>query len=378
LIDRKLLRKLDWSLLLIVALLTIFGLVIVYAATQSGINYNPDDPLALAKRQGLSALLGWLVMMVVIGLDYRILAKYARVIYTLNLLSLGFVLFLGRVAGGSQRWFRMGFVTFQPSELAKIALIITLARYLSEKEEAWDSPRALLGPFLHVSLPMILVLAQPDLGTALIFIGILFGMLFIAGVPGKHLAGIVALGGLAVGVLLLLASQGYYPLLKEYQIRRLVAFVNPYADRMGSGWNVIQSMIAIGSGGLLGKGLLAGSQVQLNFLPAHHTDFIFSVVGEELGFVGATALLGLFFLLLMRGMKVIHRAKDDFGRLVAAGILSMFFFHIAINVAMTIGLAPVTGIPLPFISYGGSSLLTNMMGIGLLLNIHMRRQKILF
>ncbi len=377
--DRKLLRKLDFALLALVGVLLIFGLVMVYSATQSGVHHDPQDPLASLKRQLRWCLVGLCAMGLLLGLDYRVLEKYARLLYGATVIGLALVWVLGLRAGGSQRWLRLGGFSFQPSEFAKIVVIISLARYLSEREEPdWESLRELVGPFAYVGLPTILVLLQPDLGSALVFVGILFGMLAIAGAKLRHLAGIVAAGLLGTVFLVLLAGQGYYPLLKEYQIKRLMVFINPYSDKMGAGWNVIQSMIAVGSGGFFGKGLLAGSQVQLNFLPAHHTDFIFSVVGEELGFIGAFTLLVLYYLLLRRGVKIIAAAKDEFGRLIAAGVVSMLLFHIAINVGMTLGLAPVTGIPLPFISYGGSSLITNLIGIGLLLNVYMRRQKINF
>lgn len=377
--DRKLLRKLDFALLALVGILLIFGLVMVCSATQSGVHHDPRDPLASLKRQVRWCLMGLGAMGLLLSLDYRALEKYSRLLYVATVIGLALVWVLGLRAGGSQRWLRLGGFSFQPSEFAKIVVIVSLARYLSEREEPeWGSLRELVGPFVYVGLPTLLVLLQPDLGSALVFVGILFGMLAIAGANLRHLAGILATGLLGAVFLVLLAGRGYYPLLKEYQIKRLMVFINPYSDKMGAGWNVIQSMIAVGSGGFFGKGLLAGSQVQLNFLPAHHTDFIFSVVGEELGFIGAFTLLVVYYLLLRRGVRIIAEAKDEFGRLIAAGVVSMLFFHIAINVGMTIGLAPVTGIPLPFISYGGSSLITNMLGIGLLLNVHMRRQKINF
>ena len=235
-----------------------------------------------------------------------------------------------------------------------------------------------MGPLLHVGLPMGLIALQPDLGTALIFLFILFGMLFVAGTPGKHLT-VLALTGLGLFLAAAYVSiQGWIPVFKEYQLRRLFIFLNPYSDRTGDGWNVIQSMIAIGSGGFFGKGLFSGSQTQLSFLPARHTDFIFSVIGEELGFLGAVFLLGLYFLFLLRGVRLIGYAKDSFGALIITGVVAMIFGHVLINVGMTLGVMPVTGLPLPFASVGGTSLVSNLLGVAMILNVHMRRQKILF
>jgi rod shape determining protein RodA len=218
---------------------------------------------------------------------------------------------------------------------------------------------------------MGLILLQPDLGTAMVFVGILFGMLWVAGANPKHLGAIVLAG-------LILAVPLFLWVLKPYQQARLMTLFNPYADPTGNGYNVIQSMIAIGSGRFLGKGLFGGTQTQLNFVPEHHTDFIFSVIGEELGFAGGALVLFLFLILLWRIMTVAATSKDKYGALIATGVTAMIGFHVLENVGMTMGVMPVTGIPLPFISYGGSSLMANMIAIGLVLNVGMRRQKIMF
>ncbi|HEX6971469.1 MAG TPA: FtsW/RodA/SpoVE family cell cycle protein, partial [Limnochordia bacterium] len=207
---------------------------------------------------------------------------------------------------------------------------------------------------------------------------IVFGMLFVAGARARHLVGIAGLGALALVTSAILSRLGLLPLLREYQVKRLLVFLNPYAYKMDAGWNVIQSMIAIGSGRFFGKGLFAGSQTQLNFLPSRHTDFIFSVIGEELGFIGAFGVLALFFVLLWRTVQTIGLAKDKDGALIVTGVLSMLVCHLLINVGMTLGVMPVTGIPLPFISYGGSSFVTNAVGVALVLNVAMRRRKIMF
>ena len=249
-------------------------------------------------------------------------------------------------------------------------MIISLANLLDKKAGRLNSFKDIIPIFIYVGIPFLLVLKQPDLGTSLVFLAILFGMLFIAGIRMKLLATIVG-AGIMVAPLL-------WHFLKDYQKKRLTVFLDPNVDPLGSGYHIIQSKIAIGSGMLFGKGLFGGTQSQLNFLPENHTDFIFAVIGEELGFIGAVIILLLYFLLLYRGVKVAGAARDSFGMLLATGITSMLTFHVLVNVGMTAGIMPVTGIPLPLMSYGVSSLTTNLVSIGILLNIYMRRQKILF
>lgn len=373
--DRRLLRKLDLPLILIVLLLVGFGCVVVYSATHTF--SDGGDPLYYLKRQVQWAIFGAIIMIVVISLDYRVYRKWSRVLYAGSVVVLGTVVALAPAVMGAERWIVLGPLRLQPSEFVKISIILTLAKHLEEKTDL-SRPRDLLSPLLHVFLPMVLILLQPDFGTALVFAAIVLGMLFFAGAKPKHLIALTLVGILAVTAAAYLSTQGLVPLLKEYQVKRLTVFLDPYADRMGDGWNVIQSMIAIGSGGFFGKGLFGGSQTQLNFLPARHTDFIFSVVGEEFGFLGAALLLTLFALLLWRLLRATVVAKDRFGSLIAAGVTSMFLFHVLINIGMTLGIMPITGITLPFISQGGSSLLSNLIAIGLILNIVMRRRKIQF
>lgn len=374
---KKWIHNIDFALLLLVGLLLVFGLAILCSATVASVGAAQGDPYLYVKKQVVWMLAGLVVMVAMCSFDYNILGQYHRLIYAGTLFILGSVLVFGRNIAGTQGWFRIGPVGIQPAEFAKIGVVITLARHL-EKKDHLDELVDLISPLLHVGIPMLLILKQPDFGTAMVFVGVLFGMLFMAGACPRHL-GIMAGIGLGVfGVAAFLSIKGIVPILAPHQIGRILVFFDPYSDRTGAGWNVIQSMIAIGSGGLFGKGLFKGTQAQLNFLPAHHTDFIFSVVGEELGFLGAFGLLALYLLLLWRGLKILVLAKDDFGANLAAGIVSMLLFHLVINIGMTLGVMPVTGIPLPFVSYGGSSLLTNMAGIGLLLNVYMRRRKIMF
>ena len=249
-------------------------------------------------------------------------------------------------------------------------MIIALASLLKDKVGQINSVFDLLPLAAYVGLPFVLVLKQPDLGTSLVFMAIFFGMVFACGINWKLLGGITGLGIASMPIL--------WHFLKDYQKMRIRVFLDPNVDPEGAGYHIIQSKIAIGSGLIFGKGLFAGTQSQLNFLPENHTDFIFAVVGEELGFVGAAFLLFLYLVILWRGMKIAAEASDTFGRLLAVGITSMFAFHILVNVGMTTGIMPVTGIPLPFMSYGVSSLTTNLMAVGILLNINMHQQKLMF
>lgn len=369
--SKKFSKNFDFILLGVVLALVLLGVLAVYSATHGKLQEAGSDPFFLAKRQGAWAIVGLVAMFAAIYLDYQVLAKFSRMAYVGVLTLLALVLVAGKLVSGAQSWFRFGaFASFQPSELAKIAAILFLANYLQDRKDL-GGLQGLIIPFLIILVPMGLILLQPDLGTAMVFAGILFGMVYIAGANPKHL-------GMIVGLALAVSPLIYFFILKPYQQARLMVLVNPYADPVGAGYNVIQSMIAIGSGQLWGKGLFAGTQTQLNFVPAHHTDFIFSVIGEEFGLIGGILVLAAYFLLLWRGMVVAYTAKDRYGSLVAAGVVSMLFTHIFINIGMNMGVMPVTGIPLPFLSYGGSSLLTNMIGIGLLLNIYFRRHRLQF
>lgn len=378
-LDRRHLRNLDWGLFLAVIILMAVSVVMVSSATrQSPVN---GDPLYYTKRQIIWIILGLLVMAIIVMTDYLTLARLSNLIYLGNLALLLAVLVpgIGHKALGAQRWIPLGFMQLQPSEIAKIAIIVTFANYLRGREKKIESWRDYIGPFLHVGIPLLMILAQPDLGTSLVFLAITFGMLYIAGAPGVQIAG-MGLGGLSVAVLLVYLHEtfGLPIFLKEYQIARLTSFINPHADPLGTGYHLIQSVIAIGSGGLVGKGLFEGTQNLLKFLPIRHTDFIFSVIGEELGFVGTGIILALYFYIIYRGIRIAASARDLFGTLIATGIVSMLVFHVLTNIGMTVGIMPVTGIPLPLMSYGGTSMLTNCVAIGMLEGIYMRRQKILF
>jgi len=366
--DRRFFRNIDFWMIFATISLVGIGILIIGSATH--INSPSDDRYWFVQRQGMFAVMNFIVILVMLKFDYRVLGPLGNVLYGINLLMLIAVMFVGHSALGAQRWIQLGPISLQPSEFAKLIMIISLAHLLDTKEDRMQSVRDLLPVAAFVVVPFLLVLKQPDLGTSLVFLAILLGMVFVAGIDGKLLLKILGAGAACLPV--------FWFFLKDYQKSRLTVFLDPNVDPLGAGYHIIQSKIAIGSGQLFGKGLFNGTQSQLNFLPENHTDFIFAVVGEELGFVGSVAILLLYMLLLYRGVKTAQNAKDKFGRLLAAGITSMMAFHVLVNVGMTIGIMPVTGIPLPFLSYGVSSLTTNLVSIGILLNIQARQQKLMF
>lgn len=363
----KLVEDLDYTLLVVVVLLCFYGIMILYSSTRLGYGSVTDDPLFYVKRQSLSIAYGFVLLIMILLVDYHNLERFSLVIYIFSILSLMLVIFLGRITHGSRRWLNLGPFPFQPSEFAKIALIIFLADFLSKNKAKLENFLYFLLPFVYTALFVLLVFLQPDLGTSLAYLVILLIMLFVVGSKIKYLFTI------------LLISFSSFPILwyflKDYQRRRMLVFLNPNLDPLGSGYNVIQSKIAIGSGGLLGRGLFQGLQSQLKFLPAQHTDFIFSVLGEELGFGGGILLLFLYIILIWRGIKIAREARDLFGALLATGVISFFFFHIVINIGMAMGILPTSGLPLPFLSYGGSFMLTNLIAIGILLNVQLYKMK---
>lgn len=387
----RLFKKVDFTLLLTVATIILISLVIIYSATKpadvlmaEGVSKS-GDAFAFVKKQILNIILGFVGMAITIYVHYEDLAKYTKALYVLNLVMLGAVLFVGQSALGATRWIYIGPFNFQPSEFAKLIIIICFAGFLLPRVGRLNRLRDLLPCFAFIGVPLLFIMKQPDLGTSLVLLAIMFGMLFAAGARPSLLIGLIV-GGLALASLWIWghfwfeahSSFNLWIPLKDYQLKRLIIFINPWQDWHGDGYHIIQSQIAIGQGGLLGRGLFQGSQTHGEFLPIQETDFIFSVVGEELGFAGAITLLFLFFLLIYRSIYIAINAKDTFGFLLSAGVVSMLAFHVLVNVGMTTGIMPVTGIPLPMFSYGGSNMVTNLAAIGLLLNINMRRQKIVF
>ncbi|MBE6096180.1 rod shape-determining protein RodA [Schwartzia succinivorans] len=367
--NKRLLRRTDFTLIFAVGAIIILSLVIIGSATHIN-EAASGQRFAFVERQGFFAVLNIALAAFFMNFDYKMLQRYGNRLYIFNLILLIAVMLIGHSALGAQRWIQIGPVTLQPSEFAKLIMIVSLASMLEDKVGKLNTLHDLLPIALYVGIPFILVLKQPDLGTSLVFIAIFIGMIFACGVNLKLLGGLFAAGVACAPIL--------WHFLKDYQKMRIMVFLDPNVDPLGSGYHIIQSKIAIGSGMLFGKGLFGGTQSQLNFLPENHTDFIFAVVGEELGFLGAAVLLLLYLVVLWRGIMIARDASDTFGMLLAVGITSMLAFHVLVNIGMTTGIMPVTGIPLPLMSYGVSSLTTNIMSIAILLNIHMKKQKLLF
>ncbi len=358
--------------------MTVVGLLMIYSATHANTALNFGDPYFFVKKQLASVVFGLAGIILVLFLDYRLSDLAAQILYVFNLLFLALVLVFGERIGGAKAWLHLGFFSVQPAEFAKLFVIFTLAKLLAENENL-NTFKGLFLAIIHVLPSLVLILLQPDLGTAMVYVFIFFVMLFMAGVRIRYLLGLILLG---VGLLGAMWCAHYYfdfPFFfKDYQINRLLIFLNPDRDPTGAGWNVRQAVIAVGSGRFFGKGLFQNTQGQLGFLPENHTDFIFAVFCEEWGFVGGFILLAMFFFLIWRSLRIAQHAKDKYGTLIASGIMAMFLFHILENVGMNIGIMPVTGIPLPFISYGGSAMTNNLLCIGCLQSIWVRRQKILF
>ena len=360
--DRRLLTHFDWPLLLLIMLTALIGIANLYSATSSWSTLATPVYLKQIYWLGGGILLAATVSLV----DYRHLQHYGFILYGLTLLLLAAVLLVGKTSMGATRWLDLGFFNLQPSEIMKIVIIIALACYFARQDTlAGYSFGDLWLPFLLLGLPALLIMKQPDLGTALIVLFIGFTMSLFAGIRKGTLAtlAVLAAGG---------AGGGWF-LLHDYQKQRILTFLAPERDPLGSGYHIIQSKIAVGSGGFFGKGFMQGSQSQLSFLPERHTDFAFSVFAEEWGFCGSLALLCLYLLIVIWGIYVARNAADLFGTFLAFGVSTMLFWHIVINLGMVIGLLPVVGVPLPLFSYGGTSMITTMLGAGLLLNVSMRR-----
>lgn len=362
-IDRRLILNFDWTLLAIVFLLIVIGLINIYSASFSIRELQQTPPYV---RQIKWVVLGLAAMALAFLVDYRFIARHAYFIYGLSAALLIVVLVAGYSSRGSQRWLTVAGFHLQPSELAKLAVILALAKYFDAHRLGRDySLRELLAPLSLVGLPFLLILKQPDLGTALILLLLFISLIFFVGINWRSF--LSAAGGTA------LMAPLFWHLLRDYQRERILTFFNPERDPLGSGYHIIQSMIAVGSGGLTGKGFLRGSQTQLKFLPEQQTDFIFSVFAEEWGFLGGITLIFLFSTLIFWGLKIVGHSKDYLGALISFGITMLIFWEFFINVGMVLGILPVVGIPLPFLSYGGSSMVVLMTAIGLLMNISVRR-----
>ncbi|TLM68852.1 MAG: rod shape-determining protein RodA [Deltaproteobacteria bacterium] len=360
--DRRLITHYDWILLLQVALVAAIGIVNLYSATAAW--SGPATPIYLKQMSWFGLGLG--IILLICLFDYRHLADLGYPFYGVALLMLLAVLAIGRTTMGATRWLSIGGVGLQPSEVMKVAIIVVLARYFSERATPLGfALKELWRPGLLLIAPVLLVMKQPDLGTALLLLAIGGTMALFAGIRRGTLT-ILGLAGIV-------AAWGGWFLLHDYQRRRIYTFLNPESDPLKSGYHIIQSKIAVGSGGWFGQGFRQGTQAQLSFLPERHTDFAFSVFAEEWGFTGCLVVLTLYLLIVLWGLYIARRASDRFGMYLALGVTAMLFWHIVVNLGMVIGLLPVVGVPLPLFSYGGTSMITTMTGVGLLLNVSMRR-----
>ncbi len=354
----------DWIAIAAVVFLLATGLIAIFSlsleAEREGFNNF--------QKQLVFLIFAIILFIVFSAVDYRIWKSYSGLLYLLGVLLLFGVLFWGVRIRGTAGWFNLGVFNLQPAELMKLFLIISLAKYFSQIGAARLGLRHVFVSFIYVIIPVVLAASQPDMGSALVMLVIWFGVLFLAGLKKKYL---FALGGIALVILML----GWNVVLKDYQQERIESFMNPGADPLGSGYNVIQSMVAVGSGGVSGKGLGHGSQSQLNFLPEKHTDFIYATLAEESGLVGASLVLGLLWLLLYRMKKASDASRDSFGRLLVGGVMIMIFFQSFINIGMNLGIMPIAGLSLPFLSYGGSFLIVTLIAVGLTQSVWKRRLK---
>ncbi len=358
--------NIDKVLVLFVVLSALYGIIAIYSATRSFGTYSNTVI------QSGALILGLGIMTLISLFDYE---QFEILLKPIAIVCI-FLLILVKVIGtagnwGAQSWIRLGPIGIQPSEIAKIGFILTFSYHLSKVTDKINEPKTLLFLLLHLGIPALLIMLQPDLGSTMVFIFIFIVMVFTAGIGRKYILGALSAGIVALPLI-------YFFLLSDYQKHRILVFLNPELDKLGSGYNVIQSKIAVGSGGFFGKGYLNGTQNQLGFLPTKHTDFIFSVISEELGFIGAALVVIFLSVIIWRTIKTAMNSRTLFGRYICIGVSAMFIFHSVENIGMCIGLTPVTGIPLPFFSYGGTSLLTNLIAVGLVLSVsnYSKRRKI--
>ena len=363
-IDRRRLYHLDWYLILNGLAILVVGMITLISASTS----TESGPYTLLTKQMLALVAGVGLIILILSYDYRRIAGYSPHFYVATLLFIVIVLILGTIAGGAKRWIAVAGIAFQPSELMKPVMVILLARMLMQRKRENESLnlKDVFAPLVCVLVPCVLILQQPDLGTAVVILLSSLFMLWFVGLT-KSTYVVLSLVGLPFVPLL------WKYFMKPYQKMRILSLFNPEADPAGYGYHAIQAKIAVGSGGLLGKGYLNGTQHRLHFIPEQHTDFIFAVFGEEWGFVGSVVLFLLFSSFIYRCLKISESTSDPLGSIIAFGIASIIFTQFTINIPMTINLAPIVGIPLPFMSYGGSSLISTLIGVGFLLNVNMRR-----
>jgi rod shape determining protein RodA len=373
-VNSRLVRLRDFDPVLFLAAfgLVALGTLLIYSGSfsQFGSPEGLDFSHPVVRQAGF-AFCGLLLALLFARIDYRVLGNICIGLYVASIAALAFVLIAGEVTHGSRRWIEIGGTPVQPSELAKLIVVITLAKYLADHQEQMGSVRVFLTSLVIAAVPAALVFAQPDLGSAVIFAAVWFGMVVVAGAPWKHV-------GVLLGAAIVAVPFTFIGLVTDYQRERIALWLDPERDPLGAGFQAEQADIAIGSGGVFGKGLTHGSQTQLDFLRTETTDYVFSVLGEELGFIGALLLFSLFIVLLWRALRVAELSRDMFGRLLATGMVIYILLQAFINVGVNLGLLPVTGIPLPFVSQGGSSLIALLIGLGIMQSILLRHRPFTF
>ncbi|MBK5229732.1 MAG: rod shape-determining protein RodA [Thermoleophilia bacterium] len=362
-------RGFDWPLLGAAVGLVACSLIVLHGATRDDISNSPDYYVL---RQGVFAAIGLVLLALVARFDYLRLREWRSGIYAFLVGSILLVLALGTAARGSRRWIDVGFFQIQPSELGKVLLIVVLGAFIVERMRDRNATRLTVGVLALAAMPAALIFLQPDLGTALVYGAITLTLLFVAGVPWQHIALILTGIVLLATLVLWAAPAAGMDVMKPYQVDRLTAFLHPNEGPLGQGYQQAQAQIAIGSGQRTGRGVAHATQTQLNFLPEHHTDFVFAVVGETYGFAGAAVVLTLYALLLWRALRIVASARDQFGTLIAAGVVAILMFQVFVNVGMNIGIMPITGVTLPLLSYGGASVLVSFIALGLLESVAIR------
>jgi rod shape determining protein RodA len=371
-IDRRLIKNFDWLTFGLIICLSLIGVITIYSATRppAGVGVHPD----FYSKQIIWLIISIAALFAMVFFDYKWLDRYGYQLYGIGLFLLVAVLIGGRSSMGAKRWLSIGFFSFQPSEFFRIMFIIGFSSYLTGRKNASGEKMSAKVVVMFALLPLALLIKQPDLGTAILMISLFIVLSISKGVSKKIITVVLIIAIVSVPFLGHIFWEG----LKDYQKNRLVAFMDPDVDPSGIGYHINQSKISIGSGGILGKGYLKGTQGPLRFLPENHTDFIFAVYAEESGFIGSFLLMCIYLLLFLRGLDTAYRAKDEFGSLLAAGITAMFFVYYCVNIGMTLSVMPVVGVPLPFVSYGGTALLSNFIAAGILINIRTRRFELFY
>lgn len=377
--NKRWIKAVDKQFIMAIFLIIVLGLIVLTSATIKAVN---DNPFYYLEKQIVLIIVSLVLAYLVLRIDLGQLQKVNWYVYGLALALLLLVLVFGSEQRGTTGWIGYGIFKIQPAEISKVLIVVGFASFLAQRQGELNTLKAMIPAFAYVAVPFGLVMLQPDLGTGLVFLAILVGMMLVAGANPRILITLV-IGAILLAILWVVLHKqiGLWLPLKDYQLSRLTVFIDPYKDGMGGrgdGWNTIQSLVAVGSGGLLGKGLFHGTQAQLQFLPERHTDFIYAVIGEELGFIGAAGLILLYIVMTYRALIIALEARDLYATLLVVGVLTMWLFHILENIGMSIGIMPVTGIPLPFVSYGGSAMLANFLGLALILGVNLRGRKILF